>query len=112
MTSEGSSNCEVEPSGYGTLARMSESASARPGRNDLCSCGSGLKYKRCCLPKDEAAAAAARVSAAGTTATEVIEAAPVASKRPSTPPTHQPWKATAARSFFKPPRMPRKVGGA
>jgi hypothetical protein len=31
-----------------------------PGRNDPCPCGSGLKYKKCCLPKDEAAAAAAR----------------------------------------------------
>lgn len=27
------------------------------GRNDPCSCGSGQKYKRCCLPRDEAAAA-------------------------------------------------------
>jgi uncharacterized protein YecA (UPF0149 family) len=24
-------------------------ASARAGRNDLCPCGSGLKYKKCCL---------------------------------------------------------------
>jgi len=24
-------------------------------RNDLCPCGSGKKYKRCCLPKEEAA---------------------------------------------------------
>ena len=24
------------------------------GRNDLCPCGSGKKYKRCCLDKDEA----------------------------------------------------------
>ncbi|GAB6928962.1 hypothetical protein JCM10914A_29450 [Paenibacillus sp. JCM 10914] len=23
------------------------------GRNDLCHCGSGIKYKRCCLEKDE-----------------------------------------------------------
>jgi hypothetical protein len=29
--------------------------SKKPGRNDPCSCGSGKKYKRCCLPKDEAA---------------------------------------------------------
>jgi tetratricopeptide (TPR) repeat protein len=28
---------------------------AKPGRNDPCPCGSGNKYKRCCLPKDEAA---------------------------------------------------------
>lgn len=25
--------------------------SPRPGRNDPCPCGSGAKYKRCCLPK-------------------------------------------------------------
>jgi len=25
------------------------------GRNHPCHCGSGLKYKRCCLPKEEAA---------------------------------------------------------
>src|ERR1035441_6604012 len=28
----------------------------RIGRNDPCPCGSGKKYKKCCLPKDEAAA--------------------------------------------------------
>lgn len=30
---------------------------AKPGRNDRCPCGSGKKYKACCLPKDEAARA-------------------------------------------------------
>lgn len=30
-----------------------------PGRNDRCRCGSGKKYKRCCLLADEAAAPAA-----------------------------------------------------
>jgi uncharacterized protein YecA (UPF0149 family) len=29
---------------------------AKPGRNDRCPCGSGKKYKACCLTKDEAAA--------------------------------------------------------
>ena len=28
---------------------------AKPGRNDLCPCGSGAKYKKCCLAKEEAA---------------------------------------------------------
>lgn len=28
---------------------------AKPGRNDACHCGSGAKYKKCCLAKDEAA---------------------------------------------------------
>jgi tetratricopeptide (TPR) repeat protein len=27
----------------------------KPGRNDPCHCGSGNKYKKCCLAKDEAA---------------------------------------------------------
>ena len=26
---------------------------AKPGRNDPCPCGSGKKYKKCCLPNDE-----------------------------------------------------------
>ena len=30
---------------------------AKTGRNDPCPCGSGQKYKRCCLPRDTAAAA-------------------------------------------------------
>jgi SEC-C motif len=30
--------------------------SNKPGRNEPCRCGSGKKYKRCCLPADEAAA--------------------------------------------------------
>lgn len=42
------------------------------GRNDQCPCGSGKKYKRCCLPRDEAAAAelAATAAAAATRAPE------------------------------------------
>ena len=33
---------------------------AKVGRNDLCPCGSGKKYKKCCPASDEAAARAAR----------------------------------------------------
>ncbi len=33
-------------------------AMAKPGRNDPCPCGSGNKYKKCCLTKDEAASQA------------------------------------------------------
>jgi len=36
---------------------------AKIGRNDPCPCGSGQKYKRCCLPRDEATAAAERAAA-------------------------------------------------
>lgn len=34
----------------------------KTGRNDPCPCGSGNKYKRCCLEKDEAAEREARAS--------------------------------------------------
>lgn len=36
----------------------------RPGRNDPCHCGSGLKYKKCHLEADEQAASAARAAVA------------------------------------------------
>ena len=34
----------------------------KPGRNDPCPCGSGQKYKRCCMDKDQAAGQAKRVA--------------------------------------------------
>lgn len=34
------------------------------GRNDPCHCGSGQKYKKCCLAKDDAARSAELASAA------------------------------------------------
>ena len=33
---------------------------AKIGRNDPCACGSGKKYKKCCMASDDAAARAAR----------------------------------------------------
>ena len=33
---------------------------AKVGRNDPCACGSGKKYKKCCMANDEAAVRAAR----------------------------------------------------
>lgn len=38
--------------------------SSKPGRNDPCPCGSGQKYKRCCLAKDQAAESAVLAQAA------------------------------------------------
>lgn len=38
--------------------RAKRIAMPKPGRNDPCPCGSGLKYKACCAAKDEQAAAA------------------------------------------------------
>jgi tetratricopeptide (TPR) repeat protein len=46
---------------------------AKIGRNDLCHCNSGKKYKTCCMTSDEAAARAARPA----------QPAAVAARRPS-----------------------------
>jgi Tfp pilus assembly protein PilF len=40
------------------------------GRNEPCPCGSGKKYKRCCLHQDEAAAAERAAAAAAQTAAQ------------------------------------------
>ena len=42
------------------------------GRNDPCPCGSGQKYKRCCLPREQAAT----VERAGTHARDLKRSAP------------------------------------
>jgi tetratricopeptide (TPR) repeat protein len=41
---------------------------AKHGRNEPCHCGSGEKYKRCCLAKDEAASATQRAAQHATAA--------------------------------------------
>lgn len=43
---------------------------AKPGRNDPCPCGSGQKYKRCCLSKDQAQESAALAAAAAARAAQ------------------------------------------
>lgn len=43
---------------------------AKTGRNDPCHCGSGQKYKRCCLQRDEAAEHTALLAAATAKARE------------------------------------------
>src|SRR5579872_192768 len=42
-------------------ARKRHATMHRPGRNDLCPCGSGKKYKRCCLGKAQERETFARV---------------------------------------------------
>ena len=105
---------------------MTATTQARPGRNEPCHCGSGRKYKQCCLPKDEAAAAAARAKAAADAvalsaeagASEAgasdggTEAAAAVPAPPSRHQTHQPWKGTTSRGFVPRSRAPRKVGGS
>jgi hypothetical protein len=85
---------------------------ARPGRNEPCHCGSGRKYKHCCLEKDEAKASAALAKAAAKAKAQSSEAAPEARKRTPKPQASQPWKATTTRGFVPRSRTPRKVGGS
>ena len=82
------------------------------GRNDPCHCGSGRKYKQCCLSKDEAAAREARAKA------EAEAPLPEPSDRPAAQPTRradhptrQPWKrGTLDTHGFQKFTAPRKVG--
>ena len=91
---------------------MTVPTSARPGRNEPCHCGSGRKYKHCCLEKDAAQASAARAEAAVQETAEAPEPAAAAPARAPKPETHQPWKATTSRGFIPRMRTPRKVGGS
>jgi hypothetical protein len=90
---------------------MTEPTTPRPGRNQPCHCGSGKKYKQCCLAKDETKAAAARAKAAKAAA-QAPDAPAAAPARPPKPQTHQPWKAATSRGFVPRTRTPRKVGGS
>jgi hypothetical protein len=91
---------------------MTPPTSARPGRNEPCHCGSGRKYKHCCLERDHAAAVAARTKAEAEAPNEPADAAASTPKRAPKPQTNQPWKATTNRGFAPRNRTPRKVGGS
>jgi hypothetical protein len=95
-----------------------ESSRKAPGRNDPCPCGSGKKYKQCCLAKDEATAREARAKAAAEAPAEAAAepgggAAPAPGPRPRPKaPTSQPWKRGAANTKgFQRTTATRKVGG-
>lgn len=99
-----------------TLGRMTTLSPTPPGRNAPCSCGSGRKYKHCCLAKDEAAAAVAREEArAAAEAEPGAEPAETDRSAPTQGPRHQteqPWRANTSRGFVPRNRTPRKVGGS
>jgi hypothetical protein len=86
----------------------------RPGRNEPCFCGSGKKYKQCCLAKDEAIAASARATAAASApvATAGESEAEVPIKRGPKHQTAQPWRNTTSRGFVPRSTTPRKAGGS
>jgi hypothetical protein len=90
---------------------MTAQTDQRPGRNEPCHCGSGRKYKQCCLEKDNLAAAAARAVAAAEAPAQPSEDASATSARPRKPQTDQPWKTASTRGFVPRSRTPRKVGG-
>jgi len=91
---------------------MTLPTSSRPGRNEPCHCGSGRKYKHCCLEKDHAKDVAARDKASADASTTPAASASPTPTRPVKPRTEQPWKTTTARGFVPRMRTPRKVGGS
>ena len=95
---------------------MTTQTVARPGRNEPCRCGSGKKYKHCCLVKDEKKDAAARAKAAKAAEAPAApaEETPKPQSRTPKPKTEQPWKvggSGSTRGFVPRTRTPRKVGG-
>ncbi|HTT70151.1 MAG TPA: SEC-C metal-binding domain-containing protein [Anaeromyxobacteraceae bacterium] len=85
---------------------------ASPGRNDPCPCGSGKKYKQCCLGKDEEKARSARAKAAEEAPLPSAESAAPAHAGPRHQ-TRQPWKKSATNTHgFGKTSLPRKVGGS
>ena len=83
------------------------------GRNDACHCGSGRKYKHCCLDKDEAAAHAKASTDAQVEARTDQPAEALDQQRPPKPRSYQPWKRSATNTHsFQRMSTPRKVGGS
>ncbi len=66
------------------------------GRNDPCHCGSGEKYKKCHLQKDEAAASAARAAEATAKAAAAAEALAAAEEEAKANPEKAAANAAAA----------------
>ena len=91
---------------------MAEPTRHEIGRNDPCHCGSGRKYKQCCLAKDEAAERAARAKAAEK---ETSAPEPEAQRAAPPPPKHttrQPWKGQQNTRGFGKLNIPRRSGGS
>ena len=87
-------------------------ATSAPGRNDPCPCGSGRKYKQCCLDKQQSAAREARAKAEAeapvAAADEPVAAGPTPRQARQ---AHQPWKAGSQNTRgFQKFSAPRKVG--
>src|SRR2546426_373230 len=83
--------------------RMPPAKTGRPGRNDPCPCGSGRKYKQCCLEKDEAKERAAYAKAAEEAPEPAPEAPPPRARTPKHQ-TQQPWRAGSRDGLSRPER--------
>ena len=82
------------------------------GRNDPCHCGSGKKYKQCCLAKDETKEREARTKASSAGTAEPV-GEPAKATPPSRQATRQPWKRGAQNTKgFGKLNIPRRVGGS
>ena len=90
---------------------MNKTTVARLGRNEPCRCGSGRKYKRCCLDKDESEARIASAKAIAESPEPAPDAAPTSRRVPKHE-TEQPWRAGGRRGSYQRVRTPRKVGGS
>ena len=44
---------QATSSGTICIGRKARRKISKPGRNDLCPCGSGIKFKKCCLNKEK-----------------------------------------------------------
>jgi hypothetical protein len=85
------------------------------GRNDPCHCGSGKKYKACCLAKDEQKQREVRAKAEEKAAREPAPAEAASaqvSRKPQRHATEQPWKGQANTRGFQRVNSLRKVGGS
>jgi hypothetical protein len=88
-----------------------------PARNEPCHCGSGKKYKQCCLAKDETAARESRATAEQAapareaTESDATEKVPERVQRQTKHQTSQPWKRAENRGFPK-LNVPRRIGNS
>ena len=88
-------------------------AKPAPGRNEPCHCGSGKKYKQCCLEKDEAARRTKQASGAQATGDSATAAAPAPKPGPTPKKqTQQPWKGPRNTKGFQKLTTPRRSGGS
>jgi len=92
---------------------VAEAITDHPGRNEPCRCGSGRKYKHCCLEKDEAKARAARAKAEKAAKEAPPPAETTTAAKDTRHRTEQPWKRTAINTHgYQRMSSPRKVGGS